>query len=235
MLGYVDRLRLGKVQRVLALGGLHHVIEEHGDGDGADAAGDGADPACDLAGAIKDNISDGSDLTVWPLDAVDTNINYNCAGLDPVCGDQGWNTRGGDENICMAGEGREIWRPFITTYDGSLLAHEQDGDRLANDVSGTDNDGEATAEEACAAGEAGFIGDFAREPALRPDPFKHSHDSEGCAGGERGTAVNDVANIGGVDTLNVLIGGYQSLDAVGIYAVREGDVEHDSANGFIIT
>src|SRR5262249_36933733 len=88
------------------------------------------------------------------------------------------------------------------------LPHEEDGDGFADDIARADDDGPLAAYR-------GFGG------------FDHLEDSQGGARDEGRLAVDDVSDVGGVDTLNIFLGGDEALDLVGVYPLGKGQVDHD--------
>lgn len=205
-------------------------MEEHGDGHGAYAAGHGADEGCDLSDGVEVDIADGFGLEVWggAGDAVDADVDDQGARLDHVAGDQVRDAGGGDQDVGGAGDVGEAGGPFVAGDDGGFLAHEEDGDGLADDVAGTDDDGDLAAEEggargirdACVLAQASGLG----------HRLDHLDDGQARAGREAGAAVDHVADVGGVDTFDVLLWRDEALDGVGVDAVGQGEVDHDGGD-----
>ena len=201
--------------------GLDDVEEEHCDGHGADAAGDGAYPAGDLADGVEGNIADASSFAIGTGDAIDTNIDDDCAGFDHFGDDQPGNARRGDDDVGIFGDSGQaatlVVGPFIATDDGCFFAHEEDGDGFAHDIACADDDDALTTKEA----RFGF-----ERSSLFNDPLDHFDGGEGGAGREAGAAVDDVADVSGIDTLNIFFRVDEALDSVGIDTGGHGQVHH---------
>ena len=196
-----------------ALGGFDDVEKEHGDSHGADTAGDGADPGggAGCGDLIEVDIPHCSGRALRGLDAVDADVDDDGAWLDHVALDERGDAGGGDEDVGFLGESGEIGGPLVATDDGGVLAHEHDGDGFADVVAGADNDGDLAA-------------------GLDAGVLDHLDDREGGAGSEAGPAVDDVADVGGVDALDVFFRSDEALDGVGVGRRREGQVDHDGGD-----
>ena len=198
-----------------ALGGVDHVGEEHGDGHGPDAPGDGADPAGHLTDGVEIDIADGADFPGRIGDAAGPHVDDDGALLDHVGSDEPGTARGGHEDIGGGAELAEAPGPLVAADDGGVATHEEDGDGLADDVAGAHDDA-AGALEVDAGG------------------LDHADGGEAGAGGEGAAAVDDVADVGGVDALDVFLGVDEALDAVGVDGLGQGHVDHHAHDARVV-
>src|ERR1019366_2246547 len=77
------------------------------------------------------------------FDVIGTHIDDGGAWLDEVARDHGGAPDGGDEDIGLAADGRQVGRFGMADGDGGVLVQEQEGDRLAYDIAAADDDGAA--------------------------------------------------------------------------------------------
>ena len=92
---------------------------------------------------------------------------------------------GDDENLRPARVGGQVLGGDVAKRDGRHLLGQQQGDRLAGDFAGADDDG---------------LGPAKRD-ARRFDQFD---DGQRRAGGDERVAIDDVADVGGIDAFHVL-------------------------------
>src|SRR5690242_9790032 len=84
--------------RGFLLGGFDGVVEEHGDGHGAYAAGDGGDERGSGAGRAVGDVADEAAVGA----AVDADVGHGRALGDPVAADQLGFAHGGDDHVGAA-------------------------------------------------------------------------------------------------------------------------------------
>ena len=67
--------------------GLDHVDEGHGDGEGADTAGDGSEESCFVLDGVEGDVAGDSFRGLYDADVDDA-----CAGFDMIGGDEVWDS-----------------------------------------------------------------------------------------------------------------------------------------------
>ena len=205
---------------------LHDVEEEHGDRHGTDAARDRADPPRSFGHRDVIDVPDRFVFAVGSENSVNAHIDDDCPRLDHVGGDEARDSRRGHQDVGFSGQFGDLGGELVAGNDGGLLPHEEDGDGFADDVARTDDDGEFAAEERCRGGLAAR----AKRRVGSAHVFDHADDGQAGAGGERGASVDDVADVGGVDALNVFLGGDEALHLIGIDVFGQGEVDHDGGD-----
>jgi hypothetical protein len=222
-------------------GGANSVGHEHGDGEEANAAGNGGvgtgefeGLGVDIADDDRAALGEGSfaffvagEVAVElfaGVDAIDANVDKGYAGLDHLRSDVAGAADGGDEDVGLARDLCEVFRFGMADGNSCILVQQEHGGGLADDVAAAHNDSmlagdrKATAlenfDDAC--GRAGREGWTAGLQAA-------------CI--HRVEAVDVFGWIDGVEELfGVDLGGEGELDedAVDFVAVVEGsdEVEH---------
>ena len=185
----------GFFEAVDEFGGAEGVAEEHGDGHGADAAGDGGDPTGDFGDFIEVDVADGffGDFAegVGDFDAVDADVDDHRARFDVVGAKEVGLADGDDDDVGVAGVGGGVLGVNVAEGDRGVAFGEEEGEGAADDAGGAD-DGDFFAGEV----EAGGVDEF--------------DDGECGAGGDDGVAIDDVADVGGVDAFDV----FEDVDLV---------------------
>ena len=112
------------------------------------------------------------------------------------------------------GVGLQVAGGDVAEGDGGHLLGEEEGDGFAGDFTGADDDGFGAAEL-----DAGGADQF--------------DDRQGGAGGDEGVAVDDVADVGGVDAFDVFDRVDLVLEDGGVEMFGQRQVEHDAGDGEI--
>src|SRR6266852_3932042 len=206
------RLSCGKFGRGAAeAGGFDGVAHEHGDGHGADAAGNGGERSGNVDGAGM-HVADESacfgaeffeavrKVVKKPLgffgvrNAVGANIDDCCAGLDPVRFHVAGFAHGGDDDIGAAEDFGQIARFGMADRDGGVGVHEEKGHGFADDVAAAEDHG---------------IGAFDLDFVAA----KNFHAPCGSASNKAGTSADEAAEIDGMEAVHVF-GGIDSFENV---------------------
>lgn len=167
---------------------MEGVFHEHGDGHGADAAGDGGDGGGEggdlFVGYVAYEASAG--LFGGVRDAVDSYVDDDRAFLDPVCFYHFRAAYGGDENVGAAADGGEVFGTGVGDCDCGVSGDEERCDGFAYE--------HAAAEDYrfCS-----FGVDFRA--------FEEFDAAEGGAGDEAGGVFQDeLGDVLGVESIDVL-------------------------------
>ena len=198
-------------------GGSGDVVEEHGDGHGADASGDGGDGGGDLLDGFEIYVSDESvaSFSCGVVDSIDSDVDDGGAGLDHVGGDGVGPTGCGDQDVGGLGDGWEVVGFGVADGDGSVgalaLLGEHRGERHADESGASDDDDVF----------AGGVGAAAHEQLL---------DAVRRGGQEALAALQDASLICGMQAVDV----FERIDAVeqgvGIDAFGQGQLEDDAVH-----
>jgi len=197
------------------IGAAEGVFEEHGDGHGTDAAGDRGDPGGFAFGGLEIDVADGFFCAIGRCDTVNADVDDDRAFADVLGGDQIGLANGDDEHLGALSVTLQIFGGDVAEGDGGHLLGEEQGDGLAGDFRCADDDGLRAAQ-----GMAGGLDQL--------------DDSAGGAGGDEGVAVNDVADVGGVDAFDILYGVNLVLELGWIEMLRDGKIEHNAGDGGIV-
>jgi SAM-dependent methyltransferase len=122
-------------------GGPHEVLEQDGVRHRTDAAGDGRDGRDDRRGAGEVNVADDA-----ALHHVDAHVDDDRAPLQHRAADEAGPAGGGDDDVGPLRVRGEVARPRVADRDRAVLAQQQQGRRLADDVAATDHHGVAAGE-----------------------------------------------------------------------------------------
>ena len=131
----------------MTLGGLNRVDHEHGDGHGADAAGDGSDDGSLLLHAVEVDVADEAiaALLRGVFDTVDADVDNRGAVLDHVGRDGVGPSGGNNEDVGLARERGHVLRAGMADRDGGvgvlLLLEQHVGNRFADDIAASHHDG----------------------------------------------------------------------------------------------
>jgi hypothetical protein len=194
-----------------ALGDLDDVHEEHGAGHRADAAGGRAH----LAG---DRVDLGVDVAEDALDrAGHADGQDGRARADPVRLDQMGDTGGSDDDVRGAGVGGDVDGRLVAEGDGRVLGGtgEHEAERAA--------DGEAAADDAEA-----LAGDLDVVLAEQLD------DAARRARQRAGDAEHELAEVGRVQPVGVLVGVDQLQHAVGVDVRRQRQLHDEAGAGVVL-
>ena len=207
---------------------LHGVAHEHGDGHGADAAGNRGERACEVD-SIRMNVADqgvsfGAEFfealgeiaeeTLCFLglgDAIRAYINDRGAGLDPAGLDETGLAHGGDNDVSAADHFGEVARFRMANRDGGVGVHEEKGHGLADDVAAAEDDG------VCA-----FDGNVVAA--------KDFHAAGGSAGDQAGAPADEAAEIHGMEAVHVFEGIDGFEDALGVHLRRKRELDEDAVD-----
>src|SRR5690606_38382273 len=123
-------------------GGGHGVAEEHGDGHGADSAGDFGDRACDVAGGVEVYVTDETiTARVGGVgDTIRAYVDDDSAGFEPLPFHVCWLADGGDHDVGLAHDFGHVAGATVADGDGGVRFHEHEGDGQADDVAASDDD-----------------------------------------------------------------------------------------------
>ena len=159
------------------------LLEQHRAGHRADAAGVRRDPA-GHAGDVVGDIA--GDLALDPRHA---DVEHGGAGLDHVAADDAGYAGSGDHDVGLAHVGREVLGPGVAQRHGRVLATpgEQQPERAADRETAADHDHLGT-------------GDL---HAVAAEQLDHAH---GRAGQRSGLAEHQLAQVGRVQAVDVLVG-----------------------------
>ena len=125
----------------LVLRRAHEVGEQQGVGHRPDAAGDRGDRGRDAAGRLE------VDVAHQPVtDDVDPHVDHDRARRQHLAGDQAGDAGGDDDDLGVARVPCEIGRPRVADRDRRVLAEQQQGRRLADDVRASDHHGAVAGE-----------------------------------------------------------------------------------------
>ena len=124
---------------------MEGVFHEHGDGHGADSAGDRGDGGAVGGDFWVGHVSDepGAGFFRGVRDAVDADIDDDGTGLDPICLYHFRAAYGGDEYIGTAANGGEVCGAGVGDGDGGVgsFCEEEHGHGLADDHGAANDDG----------------------------------------------------------------------------------------------
>src|ERR1019366_4493129 len=121
-------------------------------------------------------------------DAIDADVDYGGAGPDVIGGDIGGAADGGDQDVSLAAHLGQIPGARVADGDGGVLVQQHQGHGLADDVAAAEHHG-------VLAGHGDLI------------ILQHLNDASGRAGARRGAAGDQVADVDGMKTVGVFIGG----------------------------
>jgi hypothetical protein len=196
------RLRCRKFGRGAAeASGFHGVAHQHGDGHGADAAGNRSERAGGVDGAGMDiaekSAAFGAEFfeTVGKIseealgffdigDAVGANVNDRGAGLDPVWLDAASFAHSGDDDIGAAEDIGKVARFGMTNGDGGVGVHEEKGHGFADNIAAAEDDGVGA-----------FDLDFVAA--------QNFHAAGRSASDQAGTSADETAEIDGMEAIDV--------------------------------
>ncbi len=225
----------GKFRRRAAeAGGFDGVAHEHGDGHGANAAGDGSERSGNVDGARMDVADEGAAFGAEFLeavrkilkkalsffgvgDAVGANIDDRRAGpprrgrFDPVRLDIAGFAHGGNHDVGAAEDAGQIARFGMANRDRGIGVHEEQSHGFSDDVAAAEDD-------SVGAFDLDFIA------------AQNFHAAGGSASYEAGASADEAAEIDGMETVNVLggIDGFQ--DALGVHLWREGKLDENAVD-----
>ena len=126
--------RLFRLGAHAAAGGGVGILQQAGDGHGADAAGNRGDRAGDLGRLIEGDIADKFGLVGSALDPVDADIDDRGAGFDPIAVHHFGPSGGDHQDIGGAAFIGEIAGARVRHGDGAVLAHQELRHWLADQV-----------------------------------------------------------------------------------------------------
>lgn len=198
--------------------GAEGVVHEHGDGHGADAAGDGGHVAGFGGNGVVVGIADEAVApgSLGGFDAVDADVDNGGAVFDHVGGDEVGAPDGGDEEVGLSGDGGEVGGAGMTDGDGGVagegFAHHEEGGGFADDLAAPEDDDVFTFGLDAAAG----------------DEFD---DAGGGAGDETGIVfLAEFADVEGVEAIDVFVGGH-AVEGFGFVEVfGKGGLHEDAAD-----
>jgi hypothetical protein len=208
------------------------VAHQHGDGHGADAAGNGRKKSGRVKG-IGMNVADKhAALFAEFIEAlgevfqqarrldrignfVGADIDDGSSRADPVGLDVARFAHGRDDNIGATHEFREISRFGVADGDRSVCVHEKESHGLADDVAAPQND---------------RVGALDRNLVA----LKNFHASGGSAGDESRTIGNELAEIDGMKAIDVFRGVYGFQYALGIDLRRQRELNKDPVDVVVI-
>ena len=210
------------------LGGFDGVAHEHGDGEFADATGDGGAGSGDAGDAGVAVADDGASLFFELLfalfialeetfeedrvgDVVDADVEDGCAGLNEFCGDEAGAANGGDEDVSATADGGEIFCARVADGDGGVGIGEEHGEGLADDVTASDD-----YRFLALGGDIGAAEDL--------------HASERGARDKAGALGAEIADVDGVKSIDVLLRRDGEEDALGIDLGGKGKLDEDSVD-----
>jgi hypothetical protein len=212
--------------------GPDSVAHEHGDGHGADAAGNRSKKSGRVKG-VGMNVADKHAALFAEFvkalgevfqqarrlggigNFVGADIDDGSSRADPVGLYVARFAHGRDDNIGATHEFREISRFGVADSDRSVCVHEKESHGLADDVAAAQND---------------RVGALDRN-LVAPKNF---HASGGSAGDESRAIGNELAEIDGMKAINVFRGVYGFQYALGIDLRRERELNKDPVNVVVI-
>ena len=130
-------------------------------------------------------------------DVIDADIEDGCAGLDELGGDETGTSDGGDEDVSATADGGQVLGAGVADGDGCAGVEQQHGQRTTDDIAAADDDGLLA-----------FDGNVGAAQDL--------HASGRGAGDEAGTLGAEIADVGGVEAVDILIRRDGEQDALGI-------------------
>ncbi len=204
---------------MLEAGGFEGIGDEHGDGHGADAAGDWGDGGAARGDVGEVDIADDAVAVFggWVGDAVDADVDDDGTVFDEVSGDEFRAADGGDEDIGVAADGGEVAGAGVGDGDGGVAAfaagHEEEGEGFADDHGAADDDD---------AGSGGFDAVFDEEPLA----------AEGCAGDEGGGVFEgETGDILRVEAVDVFVWADGADDGGLVNVGWRGGLDEDAVDG----
>src|SRR6266567_3058766 len=229
------RLRCGKFGRGAAEArGLHGVAHEHGDGHGANAAGDRCERSGGVDGVGMDVANEGAALGAEYFEAarkvlkkalglfgvrnaVGADVDDRGAGpptrrrLDPVRFHVGGFAHGGDDDIGAADDAGKVARFGMANRHGGVGVHQEQSHGFADNVAAAEDYG------------VGAF-DFYFVAA------QNFHAAGGSAGHQAGASAHKAAKINGMEAVHVFggINGFQ--DALGIHLRRKRELDKNTVN-----
>ena len=213
-------------------GGSHGVAHEHGDGHGANAAGNRSEKACGVDG-VGVNVTDQNAAFLTEFfqarkrifqqargfsgigNLVGADIDHRGAGADPVRLDESRFAHGGNENIGAANDFGKIACFGMANGDGSVGMHQEKSHGLADDVAAAEHDGVGA-----------FDGDLVAA--------KNFHAAGGSASDESGTIGNKLAEIHGMEAVDVFCGIDSFENALGIDLRGKRKLDEDAVDVVVI-
>ena len=115
----------GFFEAVDEFGGAEGVAEEHSDGHGADAAGDGGDVRGFLFDGVEVDVAYGFAGAIGLLEAVDADVDDDDAFTDVVGGDEVRLADGDDDDVSGAAGGGRILGENVAEGDGGVAFCEE--------------------------------------------------------------------------------------------------------------
>ncbi len=213
-------------------GSFHRVAHEHSDGHGSDAAGNRSEKSGRVNG-VWVNVADENAAFLAELfqarqrvfqqargfrgigNLICADINDRRAGADPVWLDEAGFAHGGNENVGATNNFGKIARFRMTDGDGSVGVHQQKGHGLADDVTATEHDG---------------VGAFDRDLIAA----KNLHAAGGGAGDESGAIGDELAEIHGMEAVNVFVRRDRFENALGIDLRGKWELDEDAVDIVVI-
>lgn len=194
------------------------IFHQHGDGHGADSAGYGCDVGCFGGdGGIIDIADEAVAARLGGVVyAVDADVDDGDAVANHVCGDKVGSANGGDQNVCLSGDGGKVAGAGVAEGDGGVagygFAHHEKGGWFADDLAAAKDDDMAP---------FGF-------DAAMPDEFD---DACGGAGDEAALIfLAESAYVDGVEAVDVFMWG-DTVEGLGFVDVRwEGCLNKDAVD-----
>ena len=100
---------------------------QHGDGHWADAAGNGGDDPGHFPGLIELDITHQAMAALLGgiRNGVDTDVNDGCTWLDPVAAHHLGFANGGDEDVSLTDNRRQVARAGMTDGHGGILTDQE--------------------------------------------------------------------------------------------------------------
>jgi hypothetical protein len=203
--------------------GFHGVAHEHGDGHGADAAGNWSESASGVDG-IGMNVSD-EDIALGVKffetcrkifqqafgffrigDAVGTDVDDSGSSFYPIAFHIASFAHCRDDDIGAAYDARKVTRLGVADGDGGVGVHEEQSHGFTDDVTAAEDDSVGALD-----------GNFGAA--------KNFHASRGSASDEAGAPTDEAAEIDGMETVDVLGGvdGFKNAFGVDLLGKRELD------------
>lgn len=194
------------------------VLHEHGNGHGTDATRNGRDVTGARRDGIVINVPDEavSALGFGVFNAVDPDVDNGDSVFDHVGRHEVGTPDGGDEEIGLAGDGREVLSARMADGDGGVagkgFAHHEQGGRFADDLAAPEHD---------------YVFAFGLDAAA-VDEF---YDSCGGAGDKSvGVFLAEFPDVDGVESVDVFVGG-DSVKSFGFVEVfGKGGLNEDAVD-----
>ena len=213
------------------VGGFDGVAHEHGDGHGADAAGDGSQRTGGVH-SVRMNVADEHGTLLAEFceslreifqeffgfefvgDFVRADVNNGGAGFEPVGFDVTGFAHRSDDDVRATNDVWQVARFGVADGDGGVRVHQEKSHRLADDVAAAENDGVGA-----------FDGDIVAA--------KNFHAAGGGASDEAFASADEFSEIDGMKTVDVFRGvdGFENFFGIDLFG--QGKLDEDAVHAVV--